>query len=95
MTRFVLSHLKKDFRFLNIGEEIRNLFAASIKYSIILKTILFDCFKMMLYFYYSTIILSIITGGSVMKRTDIVMTEELKSFLAFDLGHMKEDAFSQ
>ena len=28
-----------------------------------------------------------------MKRTDIVMTEELKSFLAFDLGHMKEDAF--
>lgn len=28
-----------------------------------------------------------------MKRTDIVMTEELKSFLAFDLGHMNEDAF--
>ena len=28
-----------------------------------------------------------------MKRTDIFMTEELKSFLAFDLGHMKEDAF--
>ena len=28
-----------------------------------------------------------------MKRTDTVMTEELKGFLAFDLGHMKEYGF--
>ena len=28
-----------------------------------------------------------------MKRTDIVMTEKLRSFLAFDLGHMDERLF--
>ena len=35
-----------------------------------------------------------IRGGPTMKRTDIVMTEELKNFLAFDLGHMNEEAFT-
>ena len=48
MTHFVISHLK-DFHFFNARQSFAIRFAASIKYSIILKTILFDCFKMMLY----------------------------------------------